>query len=309
MGYQIDTRHGIMKMNNYNDSKEGLDLVTNNVILNRLFTQNVFFDMLHDSNNATYGTVIQRYVNDPEAKENGALISEVYEFMSKSYRNEYFYQNTLLNKLLLGKHSVNTTTALTQIPISKSKADFILINGKAVVYEIKTELDSLDRLDTQLNDYYKAFNHVCVVTSESHYEQVLRILKDTPVGIYIMTKQNTISSTMKKEPIEDNSSLDYNAIFKVLHKREYENILMQYYGKLPVASQVFYFGECFKLFSKIPLHVAYSMALRELKKRNKISVSEFQKVPYELKSLIYFSNPSKTDWKVLSGFLSKKYGG
>ncbi|GBF34060.1 hypothetical protein DCCM_3172 [Desulfocucumis palustris] len=284
-------------------------MISNNVILNRLFTQNVFFDMLYDSNNITYNTVIQRYVDDLEAKDNGELISEIYEFISKSYRNEYFYQNTLLNKLLLGKHSIKTTTALTQIPINKSKADFILINGKAVVYEIKTELDSLDRLDTQLRDYYKAFNHVCVVTSGSHYERVLSTLKDTPVGIYVLTRQNTISSSMKKEPVADNSSLDYTVIFKVLHKQEHKNILMRYYGKLPVTSQVFYYNECLKLFSQIPILDAYNMTLRELKKRNKILVGEFQKVPYELKSLIYFSHPSKADWKALSCFLSKKYGG
>jgi hypothetical protein len=265
--------------------------------------------MMYDNNNTTYGTVIQRYVNDPEDKNNGTLISEVYRFMSKAYRNEYFYQNTLLNKLLLKKHSINTTTALTQIPISKSKADFILINGKAVVYEIKTELDTFERLSTQLRDYYKAFNHVCVVIDESHYERAVSILTDTPVGIYVLTQKNTISSTLKKEPIADNSNLDYIVIFKVLHKREYENILLQYYGKLPVASQVFYYGECLKQFSRIPILEAYTMALEQLKKRNKVLVSEFEKVPYELKSLIYFSKPSKSDWKAINGFLSKKYGG
>ena len=35
-----------------------------------------------------------------------------------------------------GIHSVNTTTALTEIPIAKSKADFVLINGKAVVLSL-----------------------------------------------------------------------------------------------------------------------------------------------------------------------------
>ena len=97
-------------------------MTKNTIILNRLFTQTVFFDMISASNNATYGTVIQRFVNNPEDKNNGTLISEVYRFMSKAYRNEYFYQNTLLNKLLLGKHSINTTTALTQVPIRRSKA-------------------------------------------------------------------------------------------------------------------------------------------------------------------------------------------
>lgn len=265
--------------------------------------------MMHDCNNSIYGTVVQRYVDDPEDKDNGTLISEVYRFMSKAYRNEYFYQNTLLNKLLLGKHSINTTTALTQIPISKSKADFILINGKAVVYEIKTELDTFDRLSTQLRDYYKAFNHVCVVTSENHYERAINILADTPVGIYVLTQQNTISSTLKKEPIANNSSLEYTVIFKILHKREYESILLQYYGELPTASQVFYYGECLKQFSQIPILEAYNMALKQLKKRNKILISDFEKVPYELKSLIYFSKLSKSDWKALDSFLNKKYRG
>lgn len=277
------------------------------MILNRLFTQNVFFNMI-DANDATYSTIIQRFVSDPEDKDNSTLISEVYKFMSKSYRNEYFYQNTLLNKLLIGKHSINTTTALTQIPIGKSKADFILINGKAVVYEIKTELDTFERLATQLRDYFKAFNHVCVVTSEIQYDRAASILEDTSVGIYVLTPQNTISTKLRKEPVEDNSSLNHTAIFKVLHKREFENILQQYFGKVPITSQAFYYGECLEQFSQIPILEAYGMALRQLKKRNRIKISEFEKIPYELKSLIYFSSPSKSDWQAINCFLNQKYG-
>ena len=47
--------------------------------------------------------------------------------MKNNYRNEYFIRILLLNKLLLGVHSVNTTTALTEVAIAKSKADFVLI--------------------------------------------------------------------------------------------------------------------------------------------------------------------------------------
>lgn len=284
-------------------------MIENNIILNRLFTQNIFFDMIYNSNNTTYGAVIQRYAIDSEDKDNGTLISEIYRFMSKGYRNEYFYQNTLLNKLLLGKHSINTTTALTQIPVGKSKADFILINGKATVYEIKTELDTFDRLGTQLKDYYKAFNHVCVVTSESHYERAASLLANTSVGIYVLNRKNRISLKLRKEPILNNSTLEHTAIFKVLHKHEYENILLQYYGELPVSSQVFYYGECLKQFSQIPIIEAYNMALTQLKKRNRILINEFEKVPYELKSLIYFSKLSKSDWEELDSFLSRRYGG
>lgn len=41
--------------------------------------------------------------------------------------------------------------ALTELPIGDSKADFIMINGRGVVYEIKTDLDNLNRLNSQLS--------------------------------------------------------------------------------------------------------------------------------------------------------------
>lgn len=278
-------------------------MAKNNTILNRFFTQNTFSDLIHFKDTSIYDAVIKRYINDPEDKSNEMLISEIYSYMSDEYRNEYFYQNTLLNKLLLGKHSVNTTTALTQIPISKSKADFILINGKAVVYEIKTALDTFERLNTQVRDYYKAFNHVCVVTSEQQFDHACEILKNTNVGIYCLTSQETLSKTKRREPIVDNSHLDYTTIFKILHKSEYENIIIQYFGELPKTSQVFYYEECLKRFSEIPIIDAYAMFLKELKKRNKIEISNLNKVPYEIKSLIYFLKPCNKDWKAISQFL------
>jgi hypothetical protein len=283
-------------------------LANNNFILNRFFTQNILSDLIY-SDSSIYGTIIRRFVANPKGKKNKVLISEIYRFMSKEYRNEYFYQNTLLNKLLLGIHSVNTTTALTQLPISKSKADFILINGKAVVYEIKTELDSFERLTTQLNDYYKSFNHVCIVTSENQYESAIELLKGTSVGIYVLTKHNTISSTLKKEPIEDNSKLEYITIFKILRKKEFESILLEYYNNLPTIAPVFYYTECFKMFSNIPIENVYSMFLKQLKKRNNIQIDNFIKSPYELKSLLYFANFKDKDWKNLDKFLNGTYGG
>ena len=133
-------------------------------ILNKFFSRNTFRHCYEDGYDKVYGQVIRRYVDNGVGKTNLELVSEVYNVLKDEYRNEYYYKNTLLNKLLLGVHSINTTTALTEIPIAKSKADFVLINGKAVVYEIKTELDNFDRLESQISDYYKAFDHVAVGT-------------------------------------------------------------------------------------------------------------------------------------------------
>lgn len=286
-----------------------MNTAANNSILNKLFTKNIFNNLLREQTDETFCTIVQRYINNPADKNNGELISEIYSLMASSYRNEYFYQNTLLNRLLLGKHSLNTTTALTQIPIGRSKADFILINGKAVVYEIKTELDSFERLETQLKDYFTAFNHVCVVTSMSHYEKAAALLENTPVGIYVLTEKNQLSKKFLKEPKMCNTYLSHIVLFKILHKKEYESIIFSYFKMLPAVSQVFYYNECLKLFSKIPIEEAYFMALKELKKRNRIILKNFKDIPYELKSLSYFSKMTKEDFTLLQTFLNKKFGG
>ena len=279
--------------------------MNSNMILNRLFTQYNFDDLIQGQKNDVYISVIKRFVQDPLSKNNGEIISEIYSYMSKNYRNEYFYQNTLLNKLLLGRHSINTTTALTQIPINKSKADFILINGKAVVYEIKTELDNFERLKNQINDYYKAFSHVCVVTCEEYYKKLIKILKNTNVGICILTNKNTFR--FEKEPVADFSNITHKHLFKVLHKKEFEDILLEIFKKLPQATPAFYYDECYNWFESIPIMDAYKETLIQLKKRNKITKEEFNRVPYELKSLMYFNSNYDNDYKKLELFLNKMY--
>ena len=286
-------------------------MIENNLILNRLFTQNVFLGMIQSSasNNTTYGAVIKRFIDEPEDKNNGALISEIYRFMSKSYRNEYFYQNTLLNKLLLGRHSVNTTTALTQIPISKSKADFILINGRAVVYEIKTELDNLERLESQINDYFKAFDHVAVVTYNENVTAIQKKIDSIgkPVGIYVLQNRGTIKTIQKPEKYRD--ALDSKIIYKILRKPEYEEIILNKYGFLPNVSAFEYYSECRKLFEKMPIEESYEWVLKLLKKRTKIIKNEYKEIPYELKFLAYFMDLKSEDYEKIRWFLNQAYGG
>ncbi len=293
---EVEDGRGVWRMN-----------ASDTFILNSFFTQNTLKNLLERQFEKTYSTSVRRFLKNPEIKTNQELINEIYSVMKKEYRNEYFYKNTILNKLLLGRHSPNTTTALTEVPIAKSKADFILINGRAIVYEIKTELDNFDRLEGQLRDYYKAFSRVCVVTCESNYNYILEKLHDTPVGICLLTNRNTLST--KKETLEDSSNLDVQMMFKILRKSEYESIIKDYYGQLPQVSQFKYYKACRQLFCDLEVNTAYRYLLRELKKRNKIDSVRYKNVPYELKFLVYFSGFRQTDYSQLERFLRNKFGG
>lgn len=273
----------------------------NSILLNRFFTRNTFRHIIDGDDSKTYVATIRRYIKNYDRKTNMECISEVYEILKRGYQNEYYYKNTLLNKLLLGVHSPRTTTALTEVPVGNSKADFILINGSAVAYEIKTSLDNFERLDGQIEDYYKAFSRVVVVTSEGNYGDVKKRLEDSPVGICLLTKKGTLS--MRKEPEEFCDMLSKSTMFKVLRKNEYERILYNYYGTLPDVSQFEYYRACQDLFESIPIDDAYNNFIKSLKLRMKLDIVEYAEVPYELKFIVYFSNYKESDYAKLSRFL------
>ena len=275
----------------------------NSILLNRFFTRNTFRQLLDDGESKTYTAVIRRYVTDADSRTNGECISEIYQYLQKNYRNEYYYKNTLLNKLLLGAHSPRTTTALTEVPVGKSKADFILINGKAVVYEIKTELDNFDRLEGQLEDYYTAFSRVVVVTSEDNYLEIDRKLKGTPTGIYILTKRGTLSR--RKEPEEKLDSLSKSTMFKILRKAEYENIFSDLALPLPSVSQFDYYRACKSLFESLSIDMAYQYFVKELKRRSRVVIDEYKTVLPALRFLVYFLDLNKNDYVKLHDFLGQ----
>lgn len=283
---------------------------SNNTMLTRFFTQNTLQNVSTDPcvPLELMRKIVRRYqIPTGEADVNGTVISEIYHYVSRSYRNEYFYKNTLLNKLIINLHRVNTTTALTEVPIAKSKADFIMINGKAVVYEIKTELDTFERLLNQIADYYKAFDHVCVVTSEQQLFELQRLLGDSPVGIYLLNKKNRIHKV--KEPQEYKELLDKKIICKILNKPEYEAIVLSEYGALPNVTPVNYYKECSKLLYRIPMEKLYALFLRELKKRNKIEIIDYSTIPEALHFLVYFSKNRTKKVSELHSFLNDQFEG
>lgn len=278
-------------------------------ILTRVFTQNMLRDLMCEQNNISLlEKIVKRYEIsfDGEVK-NENVISEIYQYLGNSYRNEYFYKNTLLNKLIISVHRLKTTTALTEVPVAKSKADFIMINGKAVVYEIKTELDTFERLETQLRDYYKAFDHVCVVTSESQSEELLVRFKDSPTGIYVLSKKNTIKRL--KEPVEYREMLEKEQIFKILNKPEYENLIKNAKKELPNVTPVNYYRECKRIACELSVQELYDLFLKELKKRNRIDTIDFNKIPYALRFLVYFSKFQKPQLEALEEYLCKPFKG
>lgn len=279
----------------------------NHLILKRFFSKPMLHDLLSGKSNDVFECAVKRYVVDPKGKSYSQLISEIYAFLGKNYRTEYFYKNTMINKLLIKRHDYRKTIVLSELPIANSKADFIMINGKGIVYEIKTELDNLERLDSQIKDYYKAFSEVTIVTYEENLDKVIKVIPDT-VGIIVLTKRKALRTI--RESIPDSSQLNHATIFKILRKYEFEKIIKDNGYSLPEVSQFLYYRECANILSQIDIRQLQSAMLRELKKRMKIDIVEFALgLPEELRFLSYFDENVIRYEKTAQRELLRSYGG
>ena len=276
-------------------------------LITKVFTV-PYFDRLVEKKNVpdSFLKCISRYVKEDDELTYGKAISRIYAYMNSEYRNEYYYKNTIFNQLLIQKHDLYNTAALTELPIANSKADFVMINGKGVVYEIKTDLDNFQRLQSQIKDYYKVFSYVNVVVSKRQVEKVKEFLKDTKVGIFELTNSGKL--LCRKKSYYNNDELSYEAMFQVLRKKEFETILLESFGRLPEVNNFEYYRECLRWIKEINIVGLQKKVMKILKQRTILSFDDvFEKrVPGELSFYAYFSKKYRSDYDALEEFLNKK---
>ena len=278
-------------------------------MINKIFTV-PYFDRMISENSVpeSFSKCVKRYIKTEEATI-GEAISEIYHFMDCEYRNEYFYKNTILNQLLIKKHDLYNTAALTELPIGDSKADFIMINGRGVVYEIKTDLDNLLRLENQIKDYYKVFSYVYVVVGNKQLSHVKEFLKDQKVGIYELTASGKL--ICRKKALCNKEKLSYEAMFQVLRKAEFESILLKHFNKLPEVNSFQYYRECQKWLERVNIITLQKDVMKCLKARTLMLVENKleEKVPYELRFYAYFSKKINSDYQEIDTFWNERMEG
>lgn len=150
----------------------------------------------------------------------------------------------------MGKHSVRTAGVLTELQVGDCKLDLMLVNGETVAYEIKTELDSPDRLFNQLCTYQRAFERVYLVTHESC---AARFASGLPPGIGILQLTSRYSFRTIQDADRDFSRLDPGVIFNMLRRVEYTGIIRKYFGSVPDVPNTRIYTECRRLFLDIPV--------------------------------------------------------
>nr|WP_237509606.1 sce7726 family protein [Pseudomonas oryzihabitans] len=200
-------------------------------------------------------------------------VAEVFECsyaaLSREYRTEYFFKNTVAERLLLGRHSLNTATALPEFRVGRNKADCVILNGSSTCYEIKSDFDNLDRLPEQLASYKKLFDKVYVVVGQSHLSKVLNCC-DADVGILELTPRKNLrtirEATISTEPI------DISILMRSLRAHEYRDIASTLLDERIDYPNTEIFSACESILKKFPspdIRKAFCTTLKRTRKIEK----------------------------------------
>lgn len=211
------------------------------------------------------------------------FFDQVYKIMFRSYRNEYVYKNAIAQKLLMGVHSLNTTSMLTEFRTGLCKADVVLLNGNSTVYEIKSAYDDIERLTRQIAAYRQLFDNINVITADSQLGKVQETVGDD-IGLMVLTDRGNIRTIQK--PVSLKEKVQPSVIFDSLRKNEYEWIIRKRFGSVPKVPNTRAYQECRELFCSLSPTVAHNEMVTVLKTRGKSRRLQefFTAVPNSLKA-------------------------
>ena len=282
-------------------------------IASEILSNTTFRKVIKESDYSYFTNKLNRYpqlFSSFQGKNNGDAIEEIYKLLSENYRNEYVYKNTILNSLIRDKKlTQNTSVVLNELKVGKSIADLVFINGENRVFEIKTELDSPERLKTQILDYQKVFSEIYIVTHWTLKDKYLSFLDKIYPDVGLCILDEDLKIVYVKSAASNNDLLDSETLFKLLRKQEYCNLLNQKFGGLPNVPNTLFFKECLELSKNISPQELQKLVFKELKNRQLkeertfITINNF----YEIKHICLCLDFSKTEYLSLNNFLNTSF--
>lgn len=234
----------------------------------RLFCSTVLRELAHKGQSPLFARLLNES-NLLKLSSEDKRICDLFEYAFRllkyeQYRHEYTYKAAVTEKILLGTHSLNTASMISEFRVGDCKADIVILNGTSMAYEIKSERDSLYRLEKQIATYMNVFATVNVIVGKDHVKKVLdSVPKD--IGVLSLSKRHQISTIRKGKDLPSRTNPE--SIFDSINLREAELVLLDLGILMPDVPNTRRYQELRMRFARLddPVSVHASM-VRILKK-------------------------------------------
>mgnify|MGYP000845102576 CR=1 FL=1 len=218
----------------------------------------------------------------------GCLLSET---INKTYsilrregnRTDYVYRNAIIDKIVVGKHSINTATPIQEFRVGSSLADLVVLNGTSTVYEIKSERDTFRRLASQIENYSKVFERTYVVTSAARLHSLEHDLPEH-VGIITLSRDYTLQTV--REATTNWELIDTIAISRTMTIPEACTVLKRLNTPVPNVPNMLIRRAIDDSFERLDAQICSQAFTSTLKssRRPRFTQADITKVPRPLRS-------------------------
>lgn len=266
------------------------------------FSRSLFTDIIKYGDCSRLDAIHDRY--DGKRKKEKTYFSYLkylYRQISINYRCEYVYKNELI-ELLIKKYAHSNTVIFNEFRMQKSIVDLAIFNGNSRAFEIKTEYDTTRRLIGQLVDYTRVFQ-LCYVVIPANMLETYE--KDIPpyIGIVLMRESGGVLELDEARPAVENKNIDAGMMMKCLRTKEYENMVIEEFGKLPDVPYYEMYEACEEKLYDMPPDKLHQYFLKEIEKR-KNNMCLLKKAPRELRQMYLQLGLSKGQIDILQTYLN-----
>jgi hypothetical protein len=200
--------------------------------------------------------------------DNGYSVAELYDLsynaLLNAYRCEYVFKNCIARRLLLERHPWGEARLFTEFRVGTRKADVVILNGTSTVYEIKTGLDNLDRLQEQITSYRSVFDMIYVVCESTDVDR-LSTAAGRGVGVIALTAEGELVEHRAAEPNADRTIPA--VMLSSLRKSEYLDIIRAEGRSVPEVPNGLQWDACLKIADSLNAASVHARMVHALRAR------------------------------------------
>lgn len=104
----------------------------------------------------------------------------------KNYDGEQIIKYRLAKVFIRKKY-----VAAFEVKVKASRTDFLVINGHTMSFEVKSKIDTLNRLKKQVEDYGDVFEYNTVVIDKTHLKKVIDLIPEY-YGVWYFEKSKKV---------------------------------------------------------------------------------------------------------------------
>jgi hypothetical protein len=192
------------------------------------------------------------------------ILDEIYQLLVAHYQCEYVFKNAVASAIRSHNRGFKNVVVMDEFRASDSRADVVAVNGTSIAYEVKTDLDSLDKLSKQLDTYQTIFDEIWVATTPTLCSKVIAMAPPY-VGIAVLGGNMRLKTSRKAASNRQHVSPEH--IFDCMRREEYVAALRKLTGTAPAATPARMYTECKQIFRTLAPDVAHAAFVSAMKSR------------------------------------------